>query len=68
MEPHRAGKRFIVDDSPSIRGECLRTRSLHLIPASAPTRLRPHGVAMTDESRNLSDDELRALGQYVRSR
>ena len=32
------------------------------------TRLRPHGVIMADESRNLTDDELRALAQYVQSR
>jgi cytochrome c553 len=31
-------------------------------------RLRPHGVIMADESRNLSDDELRAVAQYVQSR
>jgi len=32
------------------------------------TRLRPHGVIMADESRTLTDDELRALAQYVQSR
>jgi cytochrome c553 len=31
-------------------------------------RLRPHGVIMADESRNLSNDELRAVAQYVQSR
>jgi cytochrome c553 len=31
------------------------------------TRLRPHGVIMADESRNLTEDELRALAQYVQS-
>jgi cytochrome c553 len=32
------------------------------------TRLRPHGVIMADETRNLSDMELRAVAQYVQSR
>jgi cytochrome c553 len=32
------------------------------------TRLRPHGVIMADESRNLTDDEVRAVAQYVQSR
>jgi cytochrome c553 len=32
------------------------------------TRLRPHGVIMADESRNLSDIELRAVAEYVQSR
>ena len=32
------------------------------------TRLRPHGVIMADESRNLTDEDLRALAQYVQSR
>jgi cytochrome c553 len=32
------------------------------------TRLRPHGVIMANESRNLTDEELRALAQYVQSR
>ncbi len=32
------------------------------------TKLRPHGVIMAGETRNLSDDELRALAQYVQSR
>jgi cytochrome c553 len=32
------------------------------------TRLRPHGVIMAGETRELSDDELRALAQYVQSR
>jgi cytochrome c553 len=32
------------------------------------TRLRPHGVIMADETRNLSDGEMRALAQYVQSR
>jgi len=32
------------------------------------TPLRPHGVIMADESRNLTDDELRDVAQYVQSR
>ena len=32
------------------------------------TRLRPHGVIMADESRNLSDIELRAVAEYAQSR
>jgi len=32
------------------------------------TRLRPHGVIMADETRNLTDVEMRALAQYVQSR
>jgi cytochrome c553 len=32
------------------------------------TRLRPHGVIMAEETRNLSDEEMRALAQYVQSR
>jgi cytochrome c553 len=32
------------------------------------TRLRPHGVIMAGETRNLTDDEMRALAQYVQSR
>jgi cytochrome c553 len=32
------------------------------------TRLRPHGVIMADETRNLSDPEMRAVAQYVQSR
>ena len=32
------------------------------------TPLRPHGVIMADESRYLTDDELRDVAQYVQSR